>query len=365
MRNSNSNLDRELAETAGKFQFFEMIRLLYRVQADAKGSQEFRIKYRKAPTKSFPAGEIQGAVFNKDVVELSTNVIGLFGAGGILPYVDKDLVDGRDSNELLKDFLDVFNGRIIEMLGEAWKKNRPAYGYEFAKLGDTKQDVCMKMSLAISGVEAQTSNMTVPVDTYVPSTGLLCRRIVTASGIERFLGGQFDFPISVKEFCKSKLHLSAHSRSRLPLLLDAKRIAKENKGLAENAENRFVEDADKRLTDANNLLGETAMLGGSVTGFSQRFEIKIGPLNKNEFQSMCPFGQHRVFSRFVELVRTSLSHPLDFDVRLVAQPEAVLASSLQLNSRKATRLGFDSWLCSRAIAETRQDSIKRFYWDKN
>ena len=267
---------------------------------------------------------------------LSTHVIGLFGSSGLLPHVDKDLVDGRESNETLRDFLDVFNGRIIELLSEAWKKNRPSYRYELAKIKAGEVDECLMMSLAISGIEAASQSSTVTTDAYVPSTGLLCRRVITASGIERFLASQFTFHVSVKEFCKSKLHLRRNSLSRL-----------------------------SQTSDLNNRLGSTAMLGSSNDSYSQRFEIKIGPLNKNEFQSMCPYGEHRAFSRFVELVKTVMSRPLDFDVRLVVQPDAMSQARLQSNSHEATRLGFDSWLCSHPSSETNQDSLKRFYWDKN
>ena len=351
MRNSNPDLKLELTSNAGRYHFYQALRLLYKLRSDSDSAKEARIAFKKAPTKSFPVGEIEKIEFDEDTCTVFTHVIGLFGASGLLPHADRELLDGRDASPLLRDFLDVFNGRIIELLYEAWKKSRPSTDFEFYRkdipaslMGVKREDACTMMSLSLSGISDELGKQSNPNsrDVFVPATGLLCRRIVTATGIERFLAKQFEFPISVREFCKSKLYLGTKSLTRL-----------------------------SGRNELNNQLGAGAMLGGSVENYGQRFEITIGPLGKSDFQSMCPFGERRVFARFVQIVRSILSHPLDFDIRLLAKPEACTQARLaprddktDVGEPKGTRLGFDSWLSSEPVEEPKSDSFKRFYWDK-
>jgi len=120
--------------------------------------------------------------------------------------------------------------------------------------------------------------------------------------------------------------------------------------------------------EAHNVLGRSAIAGESVPAHRQRFEIRIGPLNRKQFESLCPFDEtdsetfkvpkNIMFRRLVDLIRSILGRPLDFDVRLEVEPAAVQPTQLG-----ATRLGFDSWVCGTKETQPRRDTVKRFNWD--
>jgi predicted component of type VI protein secretion system len=92
-----------------------------------------------------------------------------------------------------------------------------------------------------------------------------------------------------------------------------------------------------------------------------------------DFESLCPFesadstdadgaqivGQKNVaFRRLVDLIKSILGRPLDFDIRFKVKPEAVSASKLG-----TARLGFDSWVISEPSKDFRDDTVKRYAWD--
>ena len=390
----NINLKQEVLDNATRFEFFEAARLLSIIAgpdgpvsslSESTGVEEdkaadgfsndelslkpetpqkkrpahhntkdLKVRFRSAATKNFPAGEIQKLEKEGDLIELFTNVIGLFGPTGVLPHLDKDLVSGGSPNLLLRDFLDIFNTRIIKLFYEAWKANRQdimleMYQRKLAK----REDSCTMLLLSVCGYGlSQTRDQHLfPDEVFAASAGLLSRNVRPASGIRRCIASQFNVPVSVKEFIKERLYLPREIQTR---------IASDGTG--------------------HNVLGRTAILGRSVPAHRQRFEVQLGPLNRYEFEMLCPFDntlamqdeqkqvddiretgeqkQNIAFRRLVDLIKSVLGRPLDFDIRFEVTAEAVLGTQLG-----KTRLGFDSWVTSKPTEDNRSDTMKRFAWD--
>ncbi len=354
MRNSRLNLKQEVLQNAERFEFFEAARLLH-VISKTSAPEELKIKFRSAATKTFPTGEIQKLTQNPDQVELYTNVIGLFGPTGVLPHQDKDLVCGGEPNLLLRDFLDIFNSRIIRLFYEAWKTNRQDVLLEmYQRKIDKREDACTLMLLSVCGVGLpQTRNQhRFPDDVFASSAGLLARNVRSASAIQRCVAGQFNVPVLVKEFIQERLFLPRKIQTRLS------------------------------VSDGHNALGKTAIVGESVPVHRQRFEVQLGPLSRSEFVSLCPFdkppdgdkivGPNVAFRRLVDLIKSILGRPLDFDIRFQVEPDAVSPAQLgRFNPDSAagsrdqpgTTLGFDSWVTSKPSIEFRDDTVKRYAWD--
>ncbi|MFK7767228.1 MAG: type VI secretion system baseplate subunit TssG [Mariniblastus sp.] len=321
-------------------------------------TKSLRVRFRSSATKNFPAGEVQKLEKEGDRVELFTNVIGLFGPTGVLPHADKDLVAGGSPSVLFRDFLDIFNTRIIKLFYEAWKANRQDIMLEMyqRKLAN-REDSCTMMLLSVCGYGlSQTRDQHLfPDEVFAASAGLLSRNVRPASGIRRCIANQFNVPVSIKEFVEERLFLPREIQTRISL---------DGTG--------------------HNVLGKTAILGGAVPAHRQRFEVELGPLNRYEFELLCPFdsslarreeqtaeetgsldvretGKQRdniAFRRLVDLINSTLGRPLDFDIRFKVLPEAISAAQLG-----KTRLGFDSWVISKPAKTTRDDTVKRFAWD--
>ena len=346
MRDQKINLKQEITDNASRFEFFEAVRtllLLTKCPLDSPGGHTNPVlRFRSAATKNFPSGEIQDLKREDGLMELITYVIGLHGPTGVLPHQDRDMVSGGEPNILMRDFLDVFNSRVITLFFNAWLTNRHDISIEMHRRGIHESEDAFSMillSLCGLGLPATRNQRSFSDDAFADSVGLLSRPVRSANAIRRCVAAQFGIEVKVTEFIEERVHLPRKIQTRLG-----------------------------GLGTGHNVLGRSAIAGTSVPAHRQRFEILIGPLTRTEFESFCPFNdandqnntipKNILFHRLADLVGSILGRPLDFDVRLKVQAEAV--QSTQLGS---TRLGFDSWVCSKPSDQTRQDTMKRFSWD--
>ena len=347
MRDQKINLKQEVLENASRFEFFEAVRTLCLLtkmppQSPGNSNLENPNRFYAAATKNFPSGEVQKLEREDGLIKLYTNVIGLFGPTGVLPHHDKDMVAGGEPNLLMRDFLDIFNSRIITLFFKAWMANRQDISLEMHRRGiSSPEDSSTLMLLSLCGLGIpQTRNQNqFSDDVFAGSAGLLSRPVRSVSSLRRCVAAQLKVPVEVIEFVEEKIYLPREIQTRL--------------SLDEGGYNR---------------LGKTAIAGESVATHRQRFEVRLGPLSRSQFESLCPYSdaeeessampRNIAFRRLVDLIRSILGRPLDFDIRIEAAPEAV--SPAQLGT---TRLGFDSWVMSSPSEEKRADTIKRFHWD--
>lgn len=404
MRNPKPNLKQELLEHAPRFEFFEAARLLQLLASrPATLGGDLKLRFRTAATKNFPAGEIHSLELVDKQIEVLTNIIGLHGPTGVLPHQDKDLVAGGAANLLLRDFLDVFNSRIISLFYEAWKTNRQDVSLEmFQRHVSKREDACtlMLLSLCGEGLKETRHQRLFSDDVFASSAGQLSRNVRTANGIGRCLAKQFRVAVEIREFVAERLFLPRQIQTRLGAAIGTP-------GWGDAGSPHY------------NVLGRTAIVGEAVPAHRQRFEIKLGPLSREQFEGLCPYddspnhvtiaGDHTAqaqaeqataraagrsrqissaksssakpmstkplssnvaFLRFVDLVKTTVGKPLDFDVRFEVGAEAVTPARLgswqvakTTVKTAGTRLGFDTWLGKPATAQPRQDTVKRFTWD--
>lgn len=346
MRDQKITLKQEIIDNASRFEFFEATRtllLLTKSPLDGpRGHENPMLRFHSSATKNFPSGEVQDLKREDGMMTLFTHVIGLHGPAGVLPHNDRDMVSGGEPNVLMRDFLGVFNSRIITLFFHAWLSNRHDIRLEMYRRGvHENEDAFSKalMSLCGLGLPSTRDQRSFSDDVFAGSVGLLSRPVRSASGIRRCIAEQFGVDVKVVEFVEERIHLPRKIQTRL-----------------------------SRLGDGNNILGRSAIAGETVPAHRQRFEIRIGPLSRTEFELLCPFDTqddpentippNLMYRRLVDLIRSILGRPLDFDVRLEVQAEAVKPTQLG-----STRLGFDSWVCSQPINQSRQDTVKRFNWD--
>lgn len=346
MRDQKTNLKKRVLDQAERFEFFEIVRRLRLIAAESASHNPpspLSIRFRSSATRNFPAGEIHQLLRAGNDVELVTNVLGLFGPTGVLPHHDKDLVSGGEPNMLLRDFLDIFNNRLIGLFFEAWQANRLDILLEMFQRGvSEREDASTMMLLAICGrgLPQTRQQHRFPDDVFAGSAGLLSRSVRSSNAIRRCLAGQFDVPVKICEFVEDRLYLP-----------------------------REIQTSLTTRTQGHNQLGRTAIAGRSMVVHNKRFEVQLGPLTRDQFDALCPFAddesnrqipRNDAFLRMVDLIQSILDRPIDYDIRLIVEADAVLPARLG-----ETQLGFDSWVISKPADTTRDDPVRRFRWDQD
>ncbi|MGH7931828.1 MAG: type VI secretion system baseplate subunit TssG, partial [Candidatus Binataceae bacterium] len=142
-RRTDPSLADLLFEEGYRFDFFQAVRLLELVYNDRKpvgrqaGPAEEVVRFRSHLTLSFPASAIQEIEPARDgdapiPARMTAAFMGLAGPLGVLPfhYTELLLERARRKDPSLRDFLDIFNHRIISLFYRAWEKYRFYIGYE-------------------------------------------------------------------------------------------------------------------------------------------------------------------------------------------------------------------------------------------
>src|SRR5262249_320571 len=103
------------------------------------------VRFRAANALSFPAGEIHqlrrpprrdGAPGHEAPPGMSVTFLRLTGPLGVLPHTYPNLIlrRQREKDYSLRDWLDLFNHRLVTLFYRAWEKYRLPAAYERAQL---------------------------------------------------------------------------------------------------------------------------------------------------------------------------------------------------------------------------------------
>ena len=133
-----SEIERDLRERPGAFEFFQAVRLLIRLSAGREPVGGFSAPDREAlrftvnHSLSFPPSQVHAIDWSGEIPRMSVNFMGLTGPLGTLPYAYSELINDRLRNRDsgLAAFFDIFNHRMISLFYQAWEKYRFAVAYE-------------------------------------------------------------------------------------------------------------------------------------------------------------------------------------------------------------------------------------------
>lgn len=324
-----------------RFSFLQAVHLLEELFPDrtppAEGIDPRRevVRFRSEVRLDFPPGDVEAVLPPTDgePAEMRVNVLGLASAMGPLPPAVVEMIlersfrergdtpKGRPSTTALRDFLDLFNHRLISLLYRARKKYRPALDRKAPHAGRV---ATVLHSLLGLGTEHLTGRMGVRERTLLAYTGLLVETVRPTVGLTRMIEDCFDTTASVTPF--------------------------------QGRWDRIEDDDVTRLgarRGRNQILGQSAVLGGRVWDQAAGFEVLLGPLTLAQFLSFLPNG--RAFAPLVALVRFYAREELGFTFRL--QIAAAEVPEIRLGAAYGTYLGWTSWLMSKPM--TRDDTQVR------
>lgn len=313
----------DLVAHGHRFEFFKAVTLLRLATGAEEGGPVSevapvgRLRFRATPTLGFPATDITGVARGEDAegrpaFEVEVPFLGLYGPSSPLPAFVTEHVIARDrDSSTLRDFLDLFNHRAVELLYAIWRKYRHSVTYR--------------------------AGATDPISRYVIAlTGLLSLRST-------------DSPLSLESLLPfaGPLSLAGHSALLLQTLVSHQFDGVEARVEEFVPRDAAVDEAQKcRLGTRNATLGDDWVLGDRVPDIAGKFRLWLGPLGLDAYRGFLPKGLNR--RRLSDLVGVTVRAPLDYDLVLVLRDDEVPAWRLG----EPSMLGHDSWLLAPAANET-------------
>jgi type VI secretion system protein ImpH len=310
-----------LAEEGHRYSFLQAVRLLEDLHPDrtppGEGSDPRRelVRFRSKVRLDFPASDVEEIRLpvNGEPAEMTVNVLGLAGVLGPLPAAVTELILERSfrKDTAFRDFLDLFNHRLVSLLYRARKKYRPALD---PKSPDRGRVATVLYSLIGLGTPRLLGRLGIPDRALLPYAGFLADRPRSTVGLVRLLEDCFSVPVDVAPF-QGRWHA--------------------------------LDDEDvTRLSRRNHALGDGAVLGRQVWDQAARFELRLGPMTLERFRSFLPDGD--ACQPLLSATRFYVREELGFTLRLTLKAAEV--PELRLGSQGGARLGWTSWLKTKPFA---------------
>jgi type VI secretion system protein ImpH len=333
---TDPSLEQLLFEEGYRFDFFQAVRVLERLHPerlpigrDAVPSKE-AVRIRSHVSLTFPPSAIYEVTPPEDgsgPSQMTVAFMGLAGLLGVLPrhYTELLLERMRYKDFALRDFLDIFNHRIISLFYRAWEKYRFPIAYERARSGGDGYDPFSLFLFHIVGMGTGglRNRIKASDEALVYYGGLVAQQPRSASALEAILADFFGVPVTVKQFIGAWLPLDEQNRTR--------------------------------VGKNNCRLGIDAMVGSRAWDQQAGFRLVMGPLRFEEFRRFLP--DRASFGPLADLTRLLVGLTLDFDVQLVLKAAEVPFCALKRPGPDALRLGWSSWLKTKEFSHDATDAV--------
>lgn len=358
-RRSRPSVRDALAEHPQAFDFFQAVRILewqtqqnvadprFRVRGplgvDTKPIDE-PVRFSAATALAFPAAPItrfddghggnrtdDSGKGGKGVPRSSVAFMGLTGPSGVLPQHYSDLVlrEWRDKNTSLRDFLDLFNHRLISLFYRAWRKYRLAVSFEQAFPNKLDPITTIVAALVGLGSEGVRDRLAVRDHSIFYFGGHYARRVPTAASLEAMLSDFLGLSAGLEPF-----------HGRWIRLIEAERTRLSSPGRKANGYAR---------------LGVDAVAGEMVFNVASGFRVKVGPMAYSAFTGFLP-GQ-QALKELVDLTRLYVGPELNFDIQCIVRHDEVPACRLGGDESDRPQLGWNTWLAHEDRQENAKDPV--------
>jgi len=325
-----------LREHPWDFSFFQAVRLLQLLapgRATIGGFTPPRgepVRLATSPSLSFPASEIHSLEPGDGrPPKMTVNFFGLDGALGVLPtrYTETVLERLYAGDPTLRDFLDLFNHRMISLLYRAWEKYRFPVTYE-----RERQDRFTRYLLDLIGLgsRALQERQAVADQALVYYTGLLAQYPRSATAFRLILCHFFQVPVEIVEFAGTWRPLDRGSQTQL------------NEGFTPNEQ-----------------LGIGMALGDEVWDQQSVVRVRLGPLTRAQYDEFLPAG--RAHGPLRAVVRFFCGCDLDVELQLVLQRQET--PRFGLGERPTPQLGWTSWIFAWPLDRDPDETVIRL-WER-
>jgi len=383
-RGESATLSDRLLHEPYRFDFFQAVRLLERIAREWAAADPRRpcqpvgrdslpakeaVRFRALPSLAFPSSPVAQvrsspplrAAAGSAAVELPMEVVvtflGLLGANGVMPHHYTALVLRRirEKDTSLRDFLDLFQHRLVSLFYRSWEKYRLPFAYERFQAdrkpeavardapqpeavapalrggGARKRDDPVSWGLYCFvglGTDGLRGRLKIPDEAFLYYSGLFAHQPRNPSSLEEMLRDYFGVPIDVLPLQGQWLLLGVEDTSRM--------AGQGGRG------------------GRNNRVGVNLIVGRRVWEVQSKFRLRVGPLTYAEFRQLMPSGDG--LRPLCEMTRMYAGPELDFDVQPVLKAPEV--PRCQLSSRgERSRLGWNTWVHARPMSRDADDAV--------
>jgi type VI secretion system protein ImpH len=258
---------------------------------------------------------------------MRVNFMGLTGPHGVLPLYYSALVRERlrARDAAMREFLDIFNHRMVSLFYQAWEKFRFTVAYERGEDDRLSPHLLDLLGLGTAGLQ---DRQQVPDEALIFRCGLLAAQTRSEAALRLLLMDYFEVPVEIDQFVGA-WHL-----------------------LEEDTQCRFSDTASY-----SEQLGMGAVVGDEVWDQQSTVRIRLGPLTLEQYRDFLPDGSAHAPLR--ALVRFFAGNELDFEVQLVLRKEETPACELGSEAPAGPRLGWLTWAKTAPLARNPDDSILR------
>ncbi|UHQ21460.1 type VI secretion system baseplate subunit TssG [Lysobacter sp. 5GHs7-4] len=350
-RRIDPGVAQQLLAAPQRFGFFQALRILeslFAKQGMKRGEVIARkVRFKNTLALGFPASEIEGAVAfasdgavldhetsieqavtaeQLDEVHITPAFSGLLGAQGALPLHYTERLAERETlhrDRAARAFLDLFTNRAVALHYDAWKKYRIPLQYE---LDREERFLPIVLSLVGLGQRALRDRMAdggageVFDQAIAHYAGGVGQHPTSAAALQRILRDYFEVPLRIEQFVGAWYSVPPEQRTRLGA--------------------------------SNATLGSTALAGERVWQRDLRMRVWIGPLDRDRFDDFLPGGKAaQGLAKWLTLLTGSC---FEYEVRLTLKAEHI--TGVRMSPDAGARLGWDSYVCSRAAQAPRSDT---------
>lgn len=247
---------------------------------------------------------------------ITASFMGLYGSDSPLPiHYTRELLHDDEDLRRQRDFLDIFNHRILSLYYRAWTKYR--YDAQF-ETGGADEFSAYMLSLVGLGTAGLAETTGLPPVRLIRYAGLMTQRPRSATGLAGVLTDFFDgLPFSVRQCVGRWVEIDATDRNR--------------------------------IGRANAQLGQNFSIGERVYDVAGKFRAEVGPIDLETYERFLPEAD--AFQRFLRLTRLFSTDRLDFDFQLTLRGDEVPPFRV-VGGSSAARLGWTSWVVSRPAADS-------------
>lgn len=334
------------------FDFFQAVRVLQALRpgvhaAAGREPAAEPVRFRSQVALGFPPSDMVSVREDEDggPPTLTVAFLGLAGAQGPLPrpFTEEVMHQARAGDTAARDFLDLFNHRLVGLMYRARARHHPALEAhapasapgQAPASGDRgwmARYLFALMGLGTPGLDGAgraAAALQVPRRALLGYAALLSTETRSAVGLERILSGHFGINARVVPFTGGWVRLQPEDWTRIG-------AGGQNRGL-----------------------GVDAVLGRRVWDAQGAFTVQVGPLGLGDYVRFLPDAP--AFRALCSLARFYAGVDLEFTVSLLLKSDEVPPS--RLGTRAGARLGWTSWLRTRpygpADAEVRLDPARR------
>lgn len=299
-----------------QYDFFQLVRVLKLL-----GIEDDAIKYQSLPALSFATSDVEYLKKDNEEYNLFVTFMGLIGQSGVLPDHFTELMlerlDAKDSGS--KQFLSIFEDRIINLFYQSWEQSRFYLALEQDE--ETRAQRIINLIHSLTGqpiaIESETDK-----NIRLFYSGLYTKKNRPKDALEILLSDYFLLPVKVIE----------------------------NQGRWFNLE---ADDVTKiSIKKQNNCLGINAVVGHRIWYIQNQFKIQIGAVSYDVFKRLLP--NKPMLKKLRSMVSEYIGMEFQFLLEVIINKEQI--PLINMSKGNYVQLGWNSWLNQKGNSLT-QDKI--------